>query len=289
MYTHAGRHSNDEATLKFVWTQPAFDMPDEDEDGDGTSRRAFVGGAVAAVAGAGVVYGASTLQGGASPLGGSSAPADVRAVDRSVTVPIGDRREVTLDLADNPVMGSPDADVVVYYWTDYQCPFCQRFDQETLPKLVENFVVPGKAAFVFQQFPMFGDDSRVAARMEKCVWRQVRDSNPAAFWNWHTAIYEEQGDKNSGWASRENLLGYTESVSGVDADAVATCLDEHGDEVDALVEDDFGSGRQFGLQGTPGFVFRNPETGVLGRMMGAQPYDRFAGAIEKMRGSEQSG
>jgi len=261
-------------------------MPDEDEDGDGASRRAFVGGAVAAIAGAGVVYGASTLQGGASPLGGSSAPADVRAVDRSVTVPIGDQREVTLDLADNPVMGSPDADVVVYYWTDYQCPFCQRFDQETLPKLIENYVVPGTASFVFQQFPMFGVDSRVAAQMEKCVWRQVRDSNPAAFWNWHTTVYEQQGEKNSGWANRESLLSYTEDVAGVDADAVDACLDEDIEQIDALVEDDFGSGRQFGLQGTPGFVFRNPETEVLGRMMGAQPYDRFAGAIEKMRQSE---
>jgi protein-disulfide isomerase len=263
------------------------DDPTDTED-DGTSRRAFLGGIGAAVAGAGVIYGASRLQSGANPLslGGSGAPADFHATDRTVTIPVGDAREVDMDLADNPLMGPEDAEVVIYYWTDYQCPFCKRFEEETLPKVVENYVAPGTVRLVYLQFPYIGDGSEAAARVDKCVWRQVRDSNPNAYWNWHSTVFENQGSEGSGWATREKLLGFLEEVGGVDADAVGTCLDENSQEVAAEIEDDFGSGRQFGLQGTPAFVFRNPETGVLGRMMGAQPYERFSGAIEKMRQSE---
>ncbi|MFB6156183.1 MAG: DsbA family protein [Haloferacaceae archaeon] len=258
-----------------------------DTGGDGSSRRAFVGGIGAAVVGGGVVYGASRLQGDGTPLpfGGSGAPADMYATDRRIDVPVGDRRTVEMDLADNPLMGASDADVVVYYWSDYQCPFCRRFEDETLPKVIENYVAPGTLRIVFLQFPYIGDASTTAARASKCVWRQVRDSNPDAFWNWHTTVFENQGDERSGWASRENLLEFAGEADGVDADAVGSCLDEDGQWPARAVQDDFGAGRQFGLKGTPGFVFRNPQTEVLGRMMGAQPYDRFAGAIEKMKQS----
>jgi protein-disulfide isomerase len=243
------------------------------------SRRAFLGGVAVALTGGGVVYGTSLL--GASDEGGD-APVSIRAPDRTVTMSLGDQ-SVSADLSGNPVAGPTDAPVTIFYWTDFQCPFCHRFETETLPKLVEDYVAPGDVRLVFLQFPYIGEDSHTAAKMSKCVLRQVADENPETYWNWHTTVFENQGKERSGWASRANLLDLTRSVEGVDASAVDECLRRNGEAVSRSVTADRRLGERFGVRGTPGFLFYNPESGAKGRITGAQPYERFEKAIERTR------
>jgi protein-disulfide isomerase len=246
------------------------------------SRRAVLGGAAVALSGAGVVYGTSLLD---ASGGGGDAPVSIRTPDRTVTMRLGDQ-SVSADLSGNPVAGPTDAPVTIFYWSDFQCPFCHRFETETLPKLVENYVAPGRVRLAFFQFPYIGDDSHTAARMSKCVLRQVADETPEAYWNWHRTVFENQGKERSGWASRENLLDLTRSVRGVDAAAVETCLSRDGEAVARSVRADRRLGERFGVRGTPGFLFYNPESGGKGRITGAQPYERFETAIRRVREAE---
>ncbi|QLG48373.1 DsbA family protein [Natrinema halophilum] len=186
-----------------------------------------------------------------------------------------------VELREKPIMGSPDAPLELYYWTDFQCPFCERFERETLPELVRNHVRPGTVRIVFISLPYFGADSMTAAVAGKCVWDQVRRSEPTAYWDWHTAIFDEQGEKNSGWASAENLVEYTHSVSGVDAAALETCLEERRSELEARIDADAERARSGGISSTPTFVVfdRDLESGTS--LVGAQPIERFDEAIDR--------
>ncbi|MFA9417382.1 DsbA family protein [Natrinema sp. HArc-T2] len=188
-----------------------------------------------------------------------------------------------IDLTGKPIMGSPDAPIQIYYWTDFQCPFCEQFERETLPELVPEYVESGDVRIVFISLPYFGEDSMTAAVASKCVWDQVRDAEPSAYWNWHTAIFEEQGEKNSGWASSENLLEYTRSVDGVDADALETCLDERRSTLETQVNADAEKARSLGVSGTPTFAIVNREAGATETLVGAQPKTRFDEAIERVQ------
>ncbi|MFC3478083.1 DsbA family protein [Halobacterium litoreum] len=238
---------------------------------DETTRRGLLGlaGALAITGGAG--YGMSKLSTGGD--GASSAPLH----HTTETTSLG------LDLDGHPVMGSMDAPVDVYYYTDYQCPFCGRFEQNALPKLVSNEVSSGTARLVFVEFPNIGPASTTAAVLDRCVWRQVRESDPQAWWRWHTTLFDEQGQPNSGWASRENLLGIAEDVDGVDAAAVEACADDHGEAIRDSIAADVERGKTYGVRATPTSVFVKRGTEKAGRVVGAQPYSRFQTAVERIR------
>ena len=92
-----------------------------------TSRRAMLGGIGTVRAGSGIVYGASTLE---SDQQATAAQAPLHA--SSETTGFG------IDLQGHPIMGSSEAAVDMYYWSDYQCPFCRRFERNAFQKLREN-------------------------------------------------------------------------------------------------------------------------------------------------------
>ena len=238
------------------------------------TRRTVLGGIGTVAVGGGVVYGASRLDAGGS---GASAAAAVHATDETGAYDI--------ELGGHPVMGALDAPVTMYYWSEYQCPFCARFDAETFPKLIENYVTTGDVRVVFIEFPYIGADSMTAAVMNQCVWREVKESNPDAYWRWHSAVFEAQGTENSGWASKSNLLDLTRDVEGVSADAAEQCMARNRDAIEGNIETDGQRARALGISGTPGFIVHNRESEQGGKLVGAQPYDRFESAIQQVKQS----
>ncbi|SEO73761.1 Thioredoxin [Halogranum amylolyticum] len=188
-----------------------------------------------------------------------------------------------IELDCTPVVGSLDAPLVLYYWTDYCCPFCEQFERETLPKLLENEVDSGELRIVSLQFPNVGDNSMLAAATDKCVWRQVRESTPETYLDWHAAVFDAQGEPNSGWADRDDLLDVARGVDGLPVDDVESCLRTQGEAVRERVGTEVERATERRLRGTPGFVLHHPEKGVAGKLAGAQPYSRFEEAMRRIR------
>lgn len=239
---------------------------------DGLStRRALLASVGTVAVGGGVVYAGSRLGAESSP---TSSPTD--------SVQFHSSRESTgfsIDLSGHPIMGRMDAPLDIYYWSDYQCPFCRRFESNTLPKLVEDHVGTGTLRVVFIEYPYLSEGSLRAAVMDHCVWRQVRADDPGRYWQWHSAVFEAQQEKGSGWASRDNLLGLTRDVDGIDANAVDTCMQDDRPGIEASISDDVSKARQLGFSGSPAFVLYNREAETAGKLVGAQPYERFDEAI----------
>ncbi len=235
---------------------------------DQPSRRAFLAGSVVTLGAGGAYY---------------LTRSDDDAHDISPSFHSSDETSAFgVDLDGKPIMGAPDAPLEIYYWTDFQCPFCEQFERETLPDLVRNHVEPGDVRIVLIALPYFGADSVTAAVASKCVWEQVRDDEPSAYWDWHAAVFEEQDEKNSGWASAENLLAYTRSVDAVDADALESCLEDRRPELEDTIETDADRATERGVSGTPTFVVFDPDAEAAGSLVGAQPPERFDEAIARI-------
>ena len=187
--------------------------------------------------------------------------------------------EPTPDLDFEPetvaVMGDPDAPVTIVEFSDYQCPFCLRYFQQTLPQLKKDYVETGKVRYVFKDFPItqIHPQAPKAAEAARCAGDQGR------YWDMHDRLFSgQQEDWNNNPEAESIFKAYARELE-LDADAFDACLDS-GKYADAVTAN-LNEGVRAGVTGTPTF-FINGE-----RLTGAQPYEAFQAIIDRKLSSSE--
>lgn len=162
---------------------------------------------------------------------------------------------------DDAFLGPADAAVVIVEFSDFQCPYCGRWYEQTLPKILETY--PTEVKFVYRDFPIFGEESRRAAQATECAEEQ----DVSKFWEMHDRLFARLNSGDTTPLSQETLVGYAEELK-LDPRRFAECLSSqrYYDEV----ERDYQAAVSYGLRGTPGFVIN----GVV-YAIGAQPFEVF--------------
>jgi protein-disulfide isomerase len=59
----------------------------------------------------------------------------------------------TGNVLDN-AFGNPKAPVLIEVFSDFQCPGCKSFHDNTLSRIMTDYVVPGKAYLIYRYFPL---------------------------------------------------------------------------------------------------------------------------------------
>jgi len=177
-----------------------------------------------------------------------------------------------VDIKNEPYLGDKNAPVVMAYWLDFQCPFCQRFETETMPTLIEKYVNTGKLKIVFKDFQFLGEDSITAGLAENAVW----ETAPQSYLAWHKAMYEKQDAENGGWGKKEDIIALARTIPGIDADKVSALMDQKKDIYQKELDEDNQEGARFGVTGTPGFVVGDQF------IIGAQPLNTFTQVIDAL-------
>ena len=173
-------------------------------------------------------------------------------------------------LPDDHAMGDPNAPVVIEEYSDFQCPFCKRFHDETLNQLVEAYVRPGTVYFVYRHFPVVDRDdpaqeSHAAAAAAICAGRQNR------FWDYQDMLFANQTGENIGDFIDRRLQAMANEI-GLDRGAFQECL--NSPDAQAAVSADSLLAIQTGLSSTPSFLINGKP------LIGAQPFEAFQQAIE---------
>lgn len=181
-----------------------------------------------------------------------------------------DIKDVKID--GEPYIGKKDAPLTLAYWFDFQCPFCKRFETDTMPNLVEKYVNTGKLRIVFKDFQFLGSDSQSAGLAENAVW----EVSPENYFKWHQAMYEKQDGENSGWGNTDDIIALTKTIAGIDGAKVEKLLNSKKDEYQKEMDADQAEGSGFGVNGTPGFVIG---TQIIS---GAQPTSVFTQVIDSL-------
>jgi protein-disulfide isomerase len=230
---------------------PAFDR-----------RRYLVPGAVAvaivAFAAVGIfVLGMFTHSRVASNEGGGGQPAVVAQPTVGPTPTVG---PVEVSVDDDPSVGPENAPVTIIEFSDFQCPYCARFQSQTLPQILSNY--GDRVLFVYRDFPLTSlhQYALKAAEAADCANEQ------GAFWKYHDLLFQNQSALDDA-----SLKGYAASL-GLDTTVFNQCLDT--DKYQSEVQKDEQDGITAGVQGTPSFFVN----GML--LTGAQPYSVFQAQIE---------
>ncbi len=169
------------------------------------------------------------------------------------------------------VQGNKDAEIYLVEYSDYQCPFCQRF-HETPKAIVAGS--NGKVAWAYKHFPLqFHPNAEPAAVAAECVNKLAGTEK---FWKFSDVLVANQ-EKLS-----ETLYKTESAKLGVNGAVFAICLKDK--QMLTNVQADQTEGSSLGVNGTPStFVVKN-ENGkliILENINGALPQNTVESILTK--------
>jgi protein-disulfide isomerase len=164
------------------------------------------------------------------------------------------------------IMGAPGAKVWMIIASDFQCPYCKMWHDQTYEALRKDYVDAGRVRMAYVNYPLsMHEQAKPAAEAAMCASAQKK------FWEYHTALFQSQdswtkaGDQSAKFDSLATALG-------LDAARFRACRQSH--VMRAVVEADQDRMQRSGVASTPTFFIGNQ------RVEGAQPLPVFRQAMD---------
>ncbi|MGH7544319.1 MAG: DsbA family protein [Gemmatimonadota bacterium] len=167
-----------------------------------------------------------------------------------------------VSIAHDPILGSDDAPITIVEFSDFECPFCTRFAQETAPLLRRQYGDEVRWVFVNNPLQAIHPRAYDLALAGECAHEQDR------FWAFYDAMFSDRyGTSDGGVANAARDIG-------LDTQQFETCFRnaDHAEEVAA----DLKEAQKFYILGTPTFFVNGR------RLEGALPAEAFAMVIDSI-------
>jgi protein-disulfide isomerase len=169
------------------------------------------------------------------------------------------------------MLGSKEAPLTIVEFTDYQCPFCQRFHTTSFVELKKNYIDTGKVRFYSRDMPLdFHPNAMRAAQAARCASEQGR------FWTLRDVM-----GSNPDKLDLDSLVADVTNLK-MDVKAFRACVES--EKYKSAVQTDVMEAMKIGANGTPTFVVgKSTPDGVDGELMvGAQPYPMFDQKLQEL-------
>lgn len=170
-------------------------------------------------------------------------------------------KRITVEEGDNPSIGPADAPITIIEFSDYQCTFCKKWQDEVYQRLLSEY--PDQVRLVYRDFPITNLHPQAvpSASAANCANEQE------AYWPYHDKLFSYEYELN-----QDTFLKYAQELN-LDMTAFTTCLESNRYEDEVLADMKYGS--SLGVYSTPTFYIN----GLY--LLGAQPYEVFKELIDK--------
>jgi protein-disulfide isomerase len=159
------------------------------------------------------------------------------------------------------VYGPDSAPITIIEFSDFECPYCQKWHLEVWPRLQEAY--PDQIRLVYRDFPLTNIHANAtpAAAAANCAGEQDH------YWEFNELLFNARNGLN-----KASYQAYANEL-GLDIDSFNECLDSgrQNDEVMA----DFEFAANLGVSSTPTFFVN----GIP--VVGAQPFEVFSQLINQ--------
>jgi len=176
-----------------------------------------------------------------------------------------------LNLEGFAMLGSKEAPLTIVEFTDYQCPFCQRFHTTAFGDLKKNYIDTGKVRFYSRDLPLdFHPNAMRAAEAARCANEQGQ------FWKLRDVM-----GANPNKLDMDSLVADATDLK-MDVKAFRACVES--EKYKNAVQTDVMEAMKIGANGTPTFVIgKSTPNGVDGELVvGAQPYPMFDQKLKEL-------
>ncbi len=170
--------------------------------------------------------------------------------------------------------GDPNAPVKIEEFSDFQCPYCKHFYEQTEAQVMDAYVATGKVYFTYRSFGEFiGPESRAAAEAAYCAGDQNK------FWEMHDILFANQKAENAGDFTNPRLVAFAQKI-GLDMTRFHSCFDNG--TYSSRVDQDGVDGRAANVKATPSFVLSYTVNGQVKSELieGAEPFSTFQAKID---------
>lgn len=171
-----------------------------------------------------------------------------------------------VDQKGEPTQGNKDAPITIVEFTDFECPFCQRF-QSVGKELRKKY--GDRIKWVVKDFPLQFHPKALGAHIAaNCVLKQSQDK----YWNYFESLFTEKRTKET--LSPAWLKQKAKDLK-IDMKAFNACLTD--ESIEKEIMEDVNEAVRLGIEGTPTFL-------INGRMIaGSLNQDAYEELIEFFR------
>jgi protein-disulfide isomerase len=149
---------------------------------------------------------------------------------------------------------NPKAPVTLTEFVDLQCPYCQEFETQVMPDIINRYVKTGKVKVDARPIAIIGPDSVRGRNAMIALGLQNRAFNFAAL------LYDNQGTENTGWLNNSMVGSAAASIPGVRVHQALNAVGSSAVSQQGKTVDSLASAKQvhatptlfLGKSGTPG-------------------------------------
>lgn len=170
---------------------------------------------------------------------------------------------VTPVSATDHIRGDKGAQVTLVEYSDFQCPYCQRF-HPTMVQLMNEY--KGKVRWVYRHFPLsFHPNALPAANASECANEQGK------FWEFADELFANQSSESDAFYSQ------TAVKLGLNKAKFDSCYSAK--KYQSVITADQASGNAAGITGTPGTIIIGKD-GKTQLVPGAVPYEQLKQMVD---------
>ena len=187
---------------------------------------------------------------------------------------------VKVSIDDDPILGDKNAPVTIIEFSDYECPFCKRHFDDTLPQLIKEYIDIGKVKLVFRDLPLSFHDpmATTEAIAANCAREQGDDST---YFKYHDEIFKRTKSNGNG-LTKDDLYKISDDLK-LNTQKFKSCLDDPKQKNE--VQKDLSDAGSVGASGTPSFfIGKSTADGTIEAVLtsGAQPFNVFKTIIDEL-------
>ncbi len=160
-------------------------------------------------------------------------------------------------------IGNPDAAVTIIEYSDFQCPWCGKFEENDLPRIIHYYVKTGKVFIQFRDFPL--------TLMHKYAFKSAEYADCAAlqgkYMTVRSLLYKYQND----WSVIGDLYYFlkTHAKGAINFKKEEACV--QSGLVKRLIKSNMSSGTAAKVNGTPTFFIYRGFT-LYKKITGYRPF-----------------
>ena len=183
--------------------------------------------------------------------------------------------------AERNTAGDPNAPIKIEEFADFQCPFCERFFEQTEPLLMEHYVKTGKVQFTYRSMGNWVSRNKGGAKTESqdAAAAAYCAADQGKFWEMHDALFANVLGEDVGSFTNRRLAAIAEKV-GLDMNEFNNCY--NSGKYANQVQQDMEDGMAAGINGTPGFLITYTINGQTktDTISGAEAFSTFQQKLE---------